>query len=111
MKNFRIPNPEIRVTPHEKSTTIEVKANTLDTLKEIGHSLGITYRVNRDERIHIVYDKSNKPIKLVLEEDISYHGSPCWDTKRVLTEDPVQIEAYLNFKKLIELAYKLTENR
>ena len=52
------------------------------------HNLGPATWNLRDERIRIENGK------LVEQEDISYHGSPCWQTKRIISEDAAYIKAY-----------------
>ena len=40
---------------------------------------------------------------LVVQEDVSHHGSPLWETVRTLTDDPRQIQRYLAFRDTLKM--------
>lgn len=40
---------------------------------------------------------------LVVQEDFSCHGSPCWETVRTLTEDPAEIQQYMAFRDVLRI--------
>ena len=44
---------------------------------------------------------------LVVQEDKSLHGSPCWETVRMVTNDPEQIKRYMAFRNTVQMIRKL----
>lgn len=94
------------------SGKMQVTANALDTLKMIGCIYGL-YSPYEDKRGYRVVHQETPSPALVLQEDISLHGSPFWEPIKVLTEDCQQIEAYLQFRHLLRsiIQMELKENQ
>lgn len=80
---------------------ISVTVDAMETLKKIGELYGLysSYKDMRDTRI--MYEEEPVPA-LVVQENISYHGSPCWDTVRTLTTDPDRIKWYRAFGGILD---------
>lgn len=52
-----------------------------------------------DTRVHL--EETSGGRRLVIQENISHHGSPLWDIKSVITEDPARIDAYLAARQVL----------
>ena len=48
---------------------------------------------------------------LVVQEDISHHGSPLWETVRTITDDPEQIQRYMDFRKVVQMIRQMEIDR
>jgi len=46
-------------------------------------------------------DESGDRPALVVQQDQSLHGSPCWETVRTITDDPEKIKRYMAFRKTV----------
>lgn len=79
---------------------VRVTVDAMETLKKIGELYGLysSYKDMRDTRV--TYEEDPVPA-LVIQEDISRHGSPCWKTVRTLTTDPDRIKWYRAFGDLV----------
>lgn len=102
MKNSKIAVRNARVIQEiingQSKTSIEVDA--LEVFKNIGRAAGVYFDVDdRDTRIVI---KENEGMESVVkQEDVAYHGSPCWKTREIITTDPERIAAIKQFKNLL----------
>jgi len=83
-------------------TTIIV--DPVDTLWEMGYALGLAYPQEKDRDVRVCLGGLPEMPALELQEDISYHGSPRWDTVRVLETNPQKIEEYKKFHELLRIA-------
>lgn len=75
---------EVHISTEQVYTTVDA----LEALKAIGLAYGLYSRAEelRGQRVHLTGDEGHTA--LVVQEDFSCHGSPCWETVRTLTEDP-----------------------
>ncbi len=89
---------EVHIWNGHCSTVVD----SLDALKAIGVAYGLYNRSEelRDSRVMLVGD--NHP-SLVIQEDVSRHGSPLWETKYTITDDPKQIQRYMAFRKILKM--------
>lgn len=93
----------------------QISVNAVYALKQVAGTLGLNYYTSRDERRRLVYNKAGKPVKLVREEDVSYHGSPLWHTV-FSTTNPEEIknyqkhETFKEFLKTLQNKEKITIN-
>lgn len=98
-----------------KGFTIQIAPNgnvcvSLDieeTLKTIGQEIGLYSGCEdvRDTRV-VVGGLPEMPA-LEVQENISCHGSPCWETSHIFTTNKEQIEQYMAFRKLLKYAKEL----
>ena len=81
---------EVHISTEQVYTTVDA----LEALKAIGLAYGLYSRAEelRGQRVHLA-DRDGHTA-LVVQEDFSCHGSPCWETVRTLTEDPAEIQQY-----------------
>ena len=89
---------EVRIRDGFCSTTV----NALDALKVIGAAYGVYSRAEeaRDSRVMLL--DGDHPA-LVVQEDISHHGSPQWETVRTMTDDPRKIQRYMAFREMMAM--------
>lgn len=79
---------------------MQVTTNAVDALKLVGCTYGLYSSYEDIRGCRVIYQE--KPIPaLVVQEDTSHHGSPYWESIKVLTEDRQKIEAYLQFRHLL----------
>ena len=98
MKEIEINYGKLNVWLHTSGMSVTVEA--LETLKRIGQAYGI-YSMAGERSRHRLSIEEEPEWALVLQEDTSYHGSPNWETERVITTDPRRIEAYSKFRELL----------
>ena len=72
---------EVHISTEQVYTTVDA----LEALKAIGLAYGLYSRAEelRGQRVHLTGDEGHTA--LVVQEDFSCHGSPCWETVRTLT--------------------------
>lgn len=84
--------------------TTSVEVDALDVFKNIGRAAGLYFDVSvRDTRI--VIEENDGVESVVKQEDVAYHGSPCWMTREVITKDPERIAAIKQFKNLLDTIF------
>ncbi len=86
---------------HIRTGSIYTTVDALEALKCIGMAYGLYNHAEdlRDSRVMLVED-GERPA-LVIQEDISRHGSPCWETVRTITDDPERIQRYMAFRETV----------
>ena len=90
---------EVHISTEQFYTTVDA----LEALKAIGLAYGLYSRAEelRGQRVHLA-DRDGHTA-LVVQEDFSCHGSPCWETVRTLTEDPAEIQQYMAFRDVLRI--------
>ena len=93
------------------SVQIYPTANTVaidpeKALKAIGRKFGLYYSAQENREMRVVVGGLPDFPALELQQDISHHGSPCWDTVEILTTSPKDIEMYQNFQEILEYITK-----
>lgn len=90
---------EVHISTGSICTTVDA----LEAMKCIGLAYGLYSHAEevRDQRVML--DESGERPALVVQEDISHHGSPLWETVRTLTDDPRQIQRYLTFRDTLKM--------
>ncbi len=93
---------EVHIGPGSIYTTVDA----LETLKCVGMAYGVYDHAEdlRDARIMLV--DGDRPA-LVVQEDVSHHGSPAWRTVRTITDDPEQINRYLAFREVVKIVRQI----
>lgn len=93
---------EVHISAGSVSTTVDA----LGALKSVGAAYGLYSRAedSRNERVMLV--DGDRPA-LVVQEDISHHGSPAWRTVRTITDDPEQINRYLAFREVVKIVRQI----
>lgn len=81
-------------------TGILLKCGATDALKDIGAALQLYFWPNGQRGRRIIL--SQCPITaLELQEDISHHGTPMWDTVKIISTDPKFIDEYFLFQRVL----------
>lgn len=90
---------EVHISTGSICTTVDA----LETMKCIGLAYGLYSHAEefRDQRVML--DEGGDHPALVVQEDVSRHGSPLWETVRTLTDDPRQIQRYLAFRDTLKM--------
>ena len=90
---------EAQITAGGIYTTVDAQ----EALKCIGSAYGLYDHAEefRDQRVLV--DKSGGNPALVVQEDVSHHGSPLWETLRTITDDPQQIQRYMAFRDTLQM--------
>lgn len=75
----------------KRNATIEISAS--ECFKSICRELGVgSILYNNDDTIYRAVKENGKIVKFVEEQDISRHGSPCWEPTGNEVTDPKLIE-------------------
>lgn len=90
---------EVHITTGNIYTTVDA----LEAMKYVGLAYGLYDHAEefRNQRV-MLYEGGGHPA-LVVQEDVSHHGSPLWETVRTLTDDPRQIQRYLAFRDTLAM--------
>ena len=78
---------------HMNSTGFSVTVEALETLKIIGIAYGVYDHAEDLRDCRVTLENGERPA-LVVQEDVSLHGSPFWKTIRTITEDPANSAIY-----------------
>ncbi len=92
---------------HIRTGSIYTTVDALEALKCIGMAYGLYDHAEdlRDSRVMLV-EGGERPA-LVVQEDISRHGSSCWETVRTITDDPEKIRRYLVFRETVGIVRQM----
>ena len=93
---------EIHISTGSVYTTVDA----LEALKAIGVAYGLYSRDEDQRDCRVVMEGGEFPA-LVVQEDKRLHGSPCWETVRMVTNDPEQIKRYMAFRNTVQMIRKL----
>ena len=90
---------EVHISTGSICTTVDA----LEAMKCIGLAYALYSHAEevRDQRVML--DEGGDHSALVVQEDVSYHGSPLWETVYTLTDDPRQIQRYLAFRDTLKM--------
>lgn len=96
---------------HISTGSIYTTVDDLEAMKCIGLAYGLYSHAEefRDQRVML--DEGGDHPALVVQEDISRHGSPLWETVRTLTNDPRQIQRYLAFRDTLKMMREMDLER
>ena len=88
---------------HISTGSVYTTVDALEAMKVIGVAYGLYSHAEecRDQRVML--DEGGDHPALVVQEDVSHHGSPLWETVRTLTDDPRQIQRYLAFRDTLKM--------
>lgn len=93
---------EIHISTGSVYTTVDA----LEALKCVGLAYGLYDHAEelRDARVRL--EAGDRPA-LVVQENVSHHGTPLWETVRVITDDPEQIKRYMAFCNTVQMIRKM----
>lgn len=84
------------------STGFSVTVDALETLKIVGIAYGVYDHAEDLRNCRVTMENGERPA-LVVQEDVSLHGSPFWETVRTITDDPKQIRQYMAFRETLKM--------
>lgn len=90
---------EVHITTGNVYTTVDAMV----AMKRIGLAYGLYNRAEEQIDCRVMLNEDGERPTLVVQEDISHHGSPLWKTVCTLTDDPVQIQRYLAFRDMLKM--------
>ena len=91
---------------HISTGSVYTTVDALEALKAIGIAYGLYSRAEEQRDSRVMLEDGEHPT-LVVQEDISHHGSPQWETVRVITDNPEQIKRYMAFRHTVQIIRKL----
>ena len=88
---------------HISTGSIYTTVDALEAMKVIGMAYGLYDHAEefRDQRVTL--NESGDHPALVVQEDVSRHGRPLWETVRTITDDPQQVQRYLAFRDTLKM--------
>ena len=95
---------------HVSTSSVYTTVDALEALKCIGMTYGLYDHAEDLSNARVMLEKGEHPA-LVVQEDISHHGSPCWKTVRMITDDPGQILRYLAFRETVQMIHQMEMER
>ncbi|WP_300603985.1 hypothetical protein [uncultured Oscillibacter sp.] len=93
---------EIHISTGSVYTTVDA----LEALKCIGLVYGLYDHCEDLRNCRVTMEGGDIPA-LVVQKDISHHGTPLWETVRMVTNDPEQIKRYMAFRNTVQMIRKL----
>ena len=93
---------EIHISTGSVYTTVDA----LEALKCIGLVYGLYDHCEDLRNCRVTMEGGDIPA-LVVQKDISHHGTPLWETVRMVTNDPEQIKRYMAFRNTVQMFRKL----
>lgn len=93
---------EIHISTGSVYTTVDA----LEALKCIGLVCGLYDHCEDLRNCRVTMEGGDIPA-LVVQKDISHHGTPLWETVRMATNDPEQIKRYMAFRNTVQMIRKL----
>lgn len=80
----------------------EVTADAYETLKCIGAAASLYFPICEEHGYRVIPKERDGKAVIVLEKDVSYHGTPAWEEQSVLVKNPEHVEDCLQFSKLLQ---------
>ena len=91
---------------HISTGSVYTTVDALEALKVIGIAYGLYSRAEDRMDSRVMLEDGERPA-LVLQEYVSHHGSPQWETVRVITDAPEQIHRYLAFRETVKIVRQM----
>lgn len=91
---------------HISTGSVYTTVDALEALKCVGLAYGLYDHAEelRDARVRL--ESGDNPA-LIVQENVSHHGTPLWETVRVITDDPEQIKRYMAFRNTVQIIRKM----
>ena len=91
---------------HISTGSVYTTVDALEALKCIGLVYGLYDHCEDLRNCRVTMEGGDIPA-LVVQKDISHHGTPLWETVRIITDDPEQIKRYMAFRNTVQIIRKL----
>lgn len=95
-----IDRPTVTIYPDGRATAT---ADAIQTLEAIGIARGVYFHEDKSRDMRIIEEAMSGKTLLVVQEDVSRHGSPSWHSVRTLSDDPAVIKARKSFLETLRL--------
>ena len=95
---------------HMNATGFSVTVDALETLKIVGIAYGVYDHAEDLRDCRVTLENGERPA-LVVQEDVSLHGSPFWETVRTITDDPERIRQYVAFRETLKMFQQIERER
>ena len=92
---------------HILSGSVYTTVDALEALTCMGLAYGLYSRAEEQRDCRVMLIKDGKSPSLVEQVDRSLHGSPCWETVRTITDDPVRVRRYLAFQEIVDMVLQM----
>lgn len=86
--------------------SVYTTVDALPALKCIGMTYGLYDHAEDLRDARVMLEDGKHPV-LVVQENVSRHGSPLWETVRTITDDPEQIHRYLAFRETVKMIQRM----
>ena len=96
---------------HISTGSIYTTVDALEAMKCIGVAYGLYSQAEEFGGQRVMLDEGGDHPALVVQEDVSRHGTPLWETVRTLTNDPRQIQRYLAFRDTLKMMREMDLER
>lgn len=96
---------------HISTGNVYTIVDALEAMKVIGIAYGLYDHAEEFRGQRVMLDEGGVVPALVVQEDVSRHGSPLWETVRTLTDDPRQIQRYLAFRETLAMIQEMDRER
>lgn len=91
---------------HIGTGSVYTTVDALEALKCVGMAYGLYDHAEELRNARVRLEEGEHPA-LVVQEDVSHHGSPMWETVRTITDDPEQIHRYLSFRESVKMVRQI----
>lgn len=92
---------------HISTGSIYTTVDALEAMKCVGLAYGLYDHAEEFRGQRVMLDEGGDHPALIVQEDVSRHGSPLWKTVRILTDDPRQIQRYLAFRDTLKILLEM----
>ena len=98
---------EVHISTGSVYTTVDAQ----EALKRVGSAYGLYSYAEEDRDRRVILEEHAGKSALVIQADISHHGSPLWETVGTITDDPEQIQRYMDFRKVVRMIRQMEIDR
>ena len=98
---------EVHISTGNVYTTVDAQ----EALKRVGLAYGLYSHAEEDRNRRVILEEHGGKSALVIQADISHHGSPLWETVGTITDDPEQIQRYMDFRKVVQTIRQMEIDR
>ena len=112
MKQIELKRATITQHISNGNTQTTVTTAPIEALKAIGEASGL-YDFTEELRDHrvLVHEHNGANRSLVVEQDVSQHGSPYWQYLRTLETDQKRIDEYLAFREVMKVVERRLQQK
>ncbi|WP_325213486.1 hypothetical protein [Oscillibacter sp.] len=91
---------------HISGGSVHTTVDALYALESIGIAYGLYSPAEGRRNYRVTLEGGDHPA-LVMQENISHHGTPLWETVKVVADDPKQIKRYMAFRSTVQMIQEM----